>query len=118
MGAAVGAGVTLRGSLLRQSRSLVLAVVLPLLILGFWTLSSIYNIFGPGLSPTPLESADAYQQWVVGKPRGLVDPFNGTWAQNIAASSVRVAIGVTAAALVGIFLGILIGRESHGRTAD
>jgi NitT/TauT family transport system permease protein len=99
------------GSLLRQGRALVLAVVLPLLILGFWTLSSIYNVFGPGLLPTPVETAASYHDWVLGKPRGLVDPFNGTWAQNVSASSVRVAIGVTFAALFGIFLGVLIGRS-------
>ena len=89
----------------------MLAVVLPLLILGLWTLSSVQNVFGPGLLPTPAESAAAYQDWLYGKSRSLVDPFSGTWARNVGASFVRVAVGVSLAALVGIVLGILIGRS-------
>ena len=99
-----------RGAQLRQARGAVLAVVLPLLILGFWTLSSVHNIFGPGLLPL-LETAASYNDWVFGRPRGAVDPFNGTWAQNLEASTIRVAIGVLCAGLVGISLGVLIGRS-------
>lgn len=84
---------------------------MPLLILGLWTLSSVQNVFGPGLLPTPAETAAAYLDWVAGKSRGLVDPFSGTWARNVAASAVRVALGVSLAAVVGIVLGVLIGRS-------
>jgi NitT/TauT family transport system permease protein len=94
-----------------HARTQLLAIVLPLLILALWTLSSVHNVFGPGLLPTPAESAAAYQDWVTGKSRSLVDPFSGTWMQNVAASFVRVAVGVSLAALVGIILGILIGRS-------
>jgi NitT/TauT family transport system permease protein len=89
----------------------MLAVVLPLLILGLWTFSSIQNIFGPGLLPTPMESAATYLDWLYGESRGLVDPFSGTWWRNVMASSIRVVVGVSVAALVGIVLGILIGRS-------
>ena len=95
----------------RQTRAALLAVVLPVLILGFWTLSSVRNIFGPGLLPTPLETAATYHDWMFGEPRGAVDPFNGTWAQNVEASTIRVAIGVLCAGVIGIVLGILIGRS-------
>jgi NitT/TauT family transport system permease protein len=95
----------------RRSRALLLAVLLPLLILGFWTLSSVRNIFGPGLLPTPFETALSYYDWVAGKPRGVVDPFNGTWLRNVEASALRVVIGVLCAAVVGISLGVLIGRN-------
>jgi NitT/TauT family transport system permease protein len=94
-----------------QARAALLSVVLPFFILGFWTLSSVQNIFGPGLLPTPLEAAASYNDWVFGEPRGAVDPFNGTWAQNVEASTIRVAIGVLCAGVVGIVLGILIGRS-------
>jgi NitT/TauT family transport system permease protein len=89
----------------------MLAAVLPLLILGLWTLSSTQNIFGPGLLPSPLDAARAYLDWLMGTPRGLVDPFSGTWGRNVLASSVRVVIGVSCAAVIGIILGILIGRS-------
>ena len=95
----------------RQARAALLAVVLPVLILGFWTLSSVRNIFGPGLLPTPLETAATYHDWMFGESRGAVDPFNGTWAQNVEASTIRVAIGVLCAGVIGVVLGILIGRS-------
>jgi NitT/TauT family transport system permease protein len=109
--AEVAAVPTVRTPQRRQARTLLLAVLLPLLILGFWTLSSVQNIFGPGLLPTPFETALSYDDWVLGKPRGAVDPFNGTWLQNVEASALRVVIGVLCAAVVGISLGILIGRN-------
>jgi NitT/TauT family transport system permease protein len=93
----------------------ILALVLPLFILGFWTLSSVENTFGPGLLPSSLDAARAYLDWLIGTPRGLVDPFSGTWARNVLASSVRLVIGVSCAAAIGIVLGILIGR---GRTLE
>jgi NitT/TauT family transport system permease protein len=95
----------------QRARVQMLAIVLPLLLLGFWTFSSVNNVFGPGLLPTPVASAEAYQDWMLGKSRGLVDPFSGTWARNVIASAVRVVIGVSCAALVGIVLGVLIGRS-------
>jgi NitT/TauT family transport system permease protein len=100
-----------RESRLQNLRMQMLAVVLPLLLLGLWTLSSVQNVFGPGLLPTPMESASTYMDWLYGKSRGLVDPFSGTWGRNVLASSVRVVVGVSCAALVGIVLGILIGRS-------
>jgi NitT/TauT family transport system permease protein len=105
------AATPVRGSWLKHVHTQALAIVLPLLILGLWTLSSVQNIFGPGLLPTPAETAAAYQDWLYGQSRGLVDPFSGTWARNVAASFARVAVGVSLAALVGIVLGILIGRS-------
>src|SRR3989304_1845843 len=98
-----------RGWTLKHAGLQMLAVVLPLLILGLWTLSSVQNVFGPGLLPTPMESAATYLDWLYGESRGFVDPFSGTWWRNVMASSIRVAVGVSIAALVGIVLGILIG---------
>lgn len=94
-----------------RTQAAALAVVLPLLLLGLWTFSSVQNVFGPGLLPTPADSAGAFQDWVWAKSRGLVDPFSGTWAENVAASFARVVAGVSLAAVVGIVLGILIGRS-------
>lgn len=109
--AGAAAAAPARGFWVKQAPIQVLAIVLPLLLLGFWTLSSVQNVFGPGLLPTPLDSAETYQDWLFGKSRGLVDPFSGTWGRNVLASSVRVVVGVSIAALVGIVLGILIGRS-------
>lgn len=96
---------------LKSARVPILAAIVPLLILGFWYFSAFENVFGPGLLPTPLDAVHAYQDWLSGKPRGVVDPFSGTWARNVLASTIRVAIGVSVAAVVGIVLGILIGRS-------
>jgi NitT/TauT family transport system permease protein len=100
-----------RRAWLKSAHVPILAIVVPLLILGFWNFSSVENVFGPGLLPTPLDSVHAYQDWLSGTPRGVVDPFSGTWARNVLASTVRVAIGVSFAAVIGIVLGILIGRS-------
>ncbi len=100
-----------RRSWLSHLRVQMLAIVLPVLLLALWTFSSTQHLFGPGLLPTPMESAETYIDWIAGKSRGLVDPFSGTWARNVAASFLRVVIGVSFAALIGIILGILIGRS-------
>ncbi len=51
----------------------------------------------------------AWYQWAFGNPTFGLNPYVGTWMQNILFSAERVAKGFALAILVGVPLGILIG---------
>lgn len=82
-------------------------VVLALLLAWHFSVT-VFNA-GRGFVPTPLAVLDALLKWIgIGGAGG--GQYSGTWWPAVVASTGRVLAGFAAAAIVGIPLGILIGR--------
>lgn len=87
-------------------KPLALAMVVPLLLLAFWHVTT--SMRWTRLIPTPLETAEYMVDFVVG---GIYnDAFSGTMHIHLLASMSRVYGGFALAVLAALPLGLLIGR--------
>lgn len=77
---------------------LALGLVPLLVLLGVWQVAVVAQVYPPVLLPSPAKVAGAFVQW---------GPLIAT---NALASVTRVAVGVGAAFIVAVPLGLLIGR--------
>ena len=64
-----------------------------------------------GIVPTPLAVMDGFAGWIWGQPGLGLNPYLGTWVSNVTYSGSRVVQGFFYATLLGIPLGLLIGRS-------
>ena len=87
----------------------LLAMILPVALVIAWQLSGTNGALFGGALPTPDRVWTAWYQWAFGNPTFGLNPYVGTWLQNILFSAERVAKGFALAILVGVPLGILIG---------
>jgi NitT/TauT family transport system permease protein len=84
-------------------------LILPVVILVLWELCGRLEFIPAGLLPPPSRVATGWWAWAFG-PAGLgLNPYSGTWAGNVAFSSLRVFEGFAVAIVLGVPLGILIG---------
>jgi NitT/TauT family transport system permease protein len=87
----------------------LLALVLPVFLIASWQLAGTDGgVFG-GALPTPDRVWKAWYNWAFGTPTFGLNPYVGTWAQNVVFSAERVAKGFAVAILAGVPLGIAIG---------
>jgi NitT/TauT family transport system permease protein len=93
---------------LAGGRKLV-GLLLPLAIVAFWQLSGTNGALLGGALPTPDRVWSAWVTWAFGTPTLGLNPYVGTWLDNVVFSSVRVAKGFGLAIVVGVPVGILIG---------
>jgi NitT/TauT family transport system permease protein len=96
----------------RSSRTgkAILAVLLPVVLVGFWQLAGKDGALAGGALPTPDRVWKAWLIWAFGKPGPMtLSPYVGSWSQAVAFSTLRVAKGFGLAILVGVPLGIIIG---------
>jgi NitT/TauT family transport system permease protein len=107
-----GAGPGARMAQFRSSRvgQAVLAVVLPMLMVGLWQLAGSDGSLAGGALPTPDRVWKAWLIWAFGKPGPMtLSPYVGNWSDAVMFSALRVAKGFGLAILLGVPLGIIIG---------
>jgi NitT/TauT family transport system permease protein len=88
---------------------LFLAAALPLLVLVTWQLSGTNGSLFGGVLPTPDRVWAAWKVWAFGQAGLGLNPYSGTWFDNVLFSAQRVAQGFGVAMLLGVPLGIMIG---------
>jgi NitT/TauT family transport system permease protein len=90
--------------------SVLLAIILPVSVIVLWQMAGAGGSLFGGVLPTPEGVWDAWYTWAFG-PAGMgLNPYSGTWWSNVLFSTQRVVQGFAVAIVVGIPLGILIGR--------
>jgi NitT/TauT family transport system permease protein len=88
---------------------MMLALALPLALLATWQLAgSGGSLFG-GVLPTPDRVWGAWKVWAFGQAGLGLNPYSGTWLDNVLFSAKRVAQGFALATALGIPIGIFIG---------
>lgn len=87
----------------------LLGLVLPIAVLAFWQLSGTNGALLGGALPTPDRVWSAWVTWAFGTPVLGLNPYVGTWLDNVIFSSLRVAKGFALAIVIGVPVGILIG---------
>jgi NitT/TauT family transport system permease protein len=97
--------------LIADSRAgkVLLAIVVPLLVVGAWQAAGTDGSLFGGVLPTPDRVWRAWKIWAFG-PEGMgLNPYSGTWLSNALFSTERVAKGFALAIVIGVPLGIMIG---------
>lgn len=94
-------------------------VALPCGLLLVWEAAGRLGWIPAGILPPPSRAAEGWWVWAFG-PSGMgLNPYSGTWLDNVLFSTRRVAQGYLLAILVGVPLGIWIGwSRSAARLFD
>jgi NitT/TauT family transport system permease protein len=106
------AGPGARMARFRSSRGgqAILAVVLPVLMVGLWQLAGSDGSLAGGALPTPDRVWKAWLTWAFGKPGPMtLSPYVGNWSDAVIFSALRVTKGFGLAIVLGVPLGIIIG---------
>jgi NitT/TauT family transport system permease protein len=107
--AAAGSGnLFLRAVGARVGKAL-LAIILPVALVVGWQLSGNNGALFGGALPTPDRVWTAWVNWAFGTATFGLNPYVGTWLQNVLFSAERVAKGFLMAIAIGVPLGIAIG---------
>lgn len=85
------------------------AVALPVALVAIWQLASTDGALFGGALPSPDRVWRGWLAWAFGTPGFGLNPYQGTWWDNVVFSTVRVAKGFGLAIVVGVPLGIMIG---------
>lgn len=94
---------------LPKAGTFLLSLILPVLLVAVWQWSGTDGALFGGALPTPDRVWHAWVQWAFGNPGMGLNPYQGTWAESVLFSALRVAKGFGLAILVGVPLGIAIG---------
>ena len=98
-------------------REFGIGMVVPLCFVGVWWLTVAAGVFPEAVLPSPLAVARALFEWTIGSTEN--GPYSGTLLSAIEASSERVIVGYTFAAVLGVVIGIPTGFYSlFGRLLD
>ncbi|PSC03557.1 ABC transporter permease [Alsobacter soli] len=84
-------------------------LALPIALVAIWQLSSKDGALFGGALPSPARVWDGWLMWAFGKPGLGLNPYSGTWWDNVAFSTIRVAKGFGLAIVIGVPLGVMIG---------
>lgn len=87
----------------------ILAIILPVALVIGWQLSGKDGALFGGALPTPDRVWLAWLNWAFGTATFGLNPYVGTWLQNVLFSAERVAKGFMLAIVIGVPLGIAIG---------
>lgn len=87
----------------------LLALILPVALVVSWQLSGKDGALFGGALPTPDRVWAAWVNWAFGTATFGLNPYVGTWLQNVLFSAERVAKGFLMAIAIGVPLGIAIG---------
>ncbi len=85
-------------------------VLVPALLVVLWELLASANLIDTRFIPAPSRVVASWYLWIVGGNVQTIDPYVGTWGSHALASAERVLVGFAIAAVLGVALGILIGR--------
>jgi NitT/TauT family transport system permease protein len=92
-----------------RAGKVLLAIVVPLFVVGAWQAAGTDGSLFGGVLPTPDRVWRAWKIWAFG-PEGMgLNPYSGTWLANALFSTERVAKGFALAIVIGVPLGIMIG---------
>ncbi len=94
-------------------------LVLPVALLAVWEGIGQFELLPAGILPAPSRALAGWYVWAFG-PVGMgLNPYSGTWLNNLLYSAERVGQGYALAILVGVPLGILIGwNRTTARIVD
>ncbi len=84
-------------------------LVVPVTALVIWELAVNRGLIDDRLVPAPHTVVDTWWTWIFGTATGGTSPYDGTWVENMWASTQRVFIGFGVAAVAGTVLGLMIG---------
>jgi NitT/TauT family transport system permease protein len=86
-------------------------LLLPAALLALWHFGVELRWVTEGTVPSPRQVLQSWHTWIFGSGAGklTLNPYSGTWLDNVAYSSRRVLQGFGLAALVAIPLGLAIG---------
>lgn len=93
----------------RRAATSLVAFLLPAALILFWQFSGTGGVVFGGALPTPDRVWTAWYNWAFGTPTFGLNPYVGTWVQNVAFSAERVIKGFLLAIAAGVPLGIAIG---------
>jgi NitT/TauT family transport system permease protein len=109
---AVGTSPAAPTAVLRRLRplgKLLVGLVLPVALVAVWQLSATDGSLFGGALPSPERVWRGWLVWAFGSTGMGLNPYSGTWWDNVVFSTTRVAQGFGLAILVGVPLGIMIG---------
>jgi NitT/TauT family transport system permease protein len=95
---------------MHKLQQILFGLIVPVLVLLMWQISASQPDMA-GIVPTPLAVMDGFAGWIWGQPGLGLNPYLGTWVSNVTYSGSRVVQGFFYATLLGIPLGLLIGRS-------
>jgi len=95
---------------MHKLQQILFGLIVPVLVLLMWQISASQPDMA-GIVPTPLAVMDGFSGWIWGQPGLGLNPYLGTWVSNVTYSGSRVVQGFFYATLLGIPLGLLIGRS-------
>ncbi len=87
----------------------VLGLILPIALVAIWQLAGTNGSLFGGALPTPDRVWSAWVLWAFGTPTLGLNPYIGTWYDNVVFSTIRVAKGFALAIALGVPIGIMIG---------
>lgn len=85
-------------------------LIVPVLVLLLWQIAASQPDMA-GIVPTPLAVMDGFAGWIWGQAGLGLNPYLGTWVSNVTYSGSRVVQGFFYSTVLGIPLGLLIGRS-------
>lgn len=97
------------GRTLPRVGAFLLSLIVPILLVALWQGAGTNGALFGGALPTPDRVWTAWVKWAFGTAGMGLNPYSGTWAENVMFSTVRVAKGFALAILIGVPLGIAIG---------
>jgi NitT/TauT family transport system permease protein len=95
---------------MHKLQQILFGLIVPVLVLLMWQISASQPDMA-GIVPTPLAVMDGFAGWIWGQAGLGLNPYLGTWVSNVTYSGSRVVQGFFYATLLGIPLGLLIGRS-------
>ncbi|HXJ10312.1 MAG TPA: ABC transporter permease [Burkholderiales bacterium] len=86
-------------------------LLLPAALLALWHFGVELRWVTEGTVPSPRQVLQSWHTWIVGSGAGklTLNPYSGTWLDNVAYSARRVLQGFGLATLVAVPLGLTIG---------
>lgn len=108
LSASLSARISARIAAFNPWRTL-LGLILPIALVAIWQLSGTNGSLFGGALPTPDRVWNAWVLWAFGTPTLGLNPYIGTWYDNVVFSTIRVAKGFGLAILIGVPVGIMIG---------
>ncbi len=85
-------------------------LIVPVGLVVAWELLTRMNWIDNRFIPSPSKVLRAWYVWIFADRSVFIDPYTGTWVEHTLASTQRVLIGFAIAAVLGVAIGILIGR--------
>jgi NitT/TauT family transport system permease protein len=108
-GAAATAAFAPRAAAALSPARLLQLIVLPVALVACWEAVGQLALLPAGILPPPSRAVAGWYVWAFGPPGIGLNPYSGTWFNNVLFSAERVGQGYALAILIGVPLGVMIG---------